>query len=91
MLAKLLDAVFGCTHSHYSFPRTAHGNRRNAATDKPDAQPVGPLDPSSDLTIALVLLSFFPFRSPYGRFVCGRGRVGILGIRGLDRIHWIRT
>jgi hypothetical protein len=32
MLAKLFDAVFGCTHSHYSFPRTVHaGKRRNAA------------------------------------------------------------
>ena len=50
----------------------------------------GPLALSSDLTVALVLLSFFPFCSLHGRFVCGRGRVGVFGIRCLDRIHWIR-
>jgi len=32
MFTKLLDAVFGCSHERYSFPRTVHaGARRNAA------------------------------------------------------------
>jgi hypothetical protein len=32
MLSKLLDAVFGCAHSRYSFPLTVRGGvRRNAA------------------------------------------------------------
>ena len=32
MIARLLDAVFGCWHSRYSFPRTVHrGSPRNAA------------------------------------------------------------
>src|SRR5437764_109352 len=32
MLGKLIDAIFGCWHSHYSFPITDHtGVRRNAA------------------------------------------------------------
>jgi len=32
MLGKLLDAVFGCWHSRYSFPITARpGTRRNQA------------------------------------------------------------
>jgi hypothetical protein len=32
MLAKLFDAVFGCSHNHYSFPRTIRaGARRNPA------------------------------------------------------------
>lgn len=51
----------------------------------------GPLAPPlSALTVALVLLSFFPFRSLHGRFVCRRGRVRVCGIRWLGRIHWIR-
>jgi len=30
MMAKLFDAVFGCWHSHYSFPITARrGSNRN--------------------------------------------------------------
>jgi len=32
MLGKLIDAIFGCWHSHYSFPITVRkGVRRNAA------------------------------------------------------------
>ena len=32
MIAKLLDAVFGCRHAHYSFPITVkRGIRRNSA------------------------------------------------------------
>ena len=32
MLSKLLDAFFGCWHSHYSFPMTVRpGTRRNKA------------------------------------------------------------
>jgi hypothetical protein len=32
MLGKLLDAIFGCWHGHYSFPITVRkGARRNAA------------------------------------------------------------
>ena len=32
MLGKLIDAIFGCWHSHYSFPITVRkGARRNAA------------------------------------------------------------
>ncbi len=32
MLAKLFDAVFGCWHSHYSFPITIRpGSRRSQA------------------------------------------------------------
>jgi len=31
MLAKVLDAVFGCRHSEYSFPMTIRGARRNSA------------------------------------------------------------
>jgi hypothetical protein len=32
MVAKLLDAFFGCWHAHYSFPRTVRpGVRRNRA------------------------------------------------------------
>lgn len=32
MLSKLMNAVFGCWHSHYSFPRTVRpGLRRSAA------------------------------------------------------------
>jgi len=32
MFAKLIDVVFGCTHSRYSFPRTVRaGARRSAA------------------------------------------------------------
>jgi hypothetical protein len=32
MFASLLDAVFGCHHSHYSFPITVkRGKRRNRA------------------------------------------------------------
>ena len=32
MIAKLLDAVFGCWHQHYSFPITVRtGSRRSAA------------------------------------------------------------
>ena len=32
MFSKLLDAVFGCVHSRYSFPLTVRSNaRRNAA------------------------------------------------------------
>jgi len=32
MLSKLVNAVFGCWHSHYSFPRTVRaGLRRSAA------------------------------------------------------------
>jgi len=33
MFAKLLDAVFGCWHSHYSFPMTPRsGSRRRMAS-----------------------------------------------------------
>ena len=28
MVAKLIDLVFGCRHSRYSFPVTIRGNRR---------------------------------------------------------------
>jgi hypothetical protein len=28
MIARFLDAVFGCWHANYSFPRTARGGRR---------------------------------------------------------------
>lgn len=32
MVAKLFDALFGCWHSHYSFPLTVRGgSRRNRA------------------------------------------------------------
>jgi hypothetical protein len=32
MVAKLMDALFGCWHSHYSFPITVRqGSRRNRA------------------------------------------------------------
>jgi hypothetical protein len=32
MLSKLINGVFGCWHSHYSFPRTVRaGQRRNPA------------------------------------------------------------
>jgi hypothetical protein len=32
MIAKLFDSVFGCWHSHYSFPITVRGgSRRNPA------------------------------------------------------------
>jgi hypothetical protein len=32
MIAKLFDAFFGCSHSHYSFPRSSRtGARRTAA------------------------------------------------------------
>jgi hypothetical protein len=32
MIAKLFDALFGCWHSHYSFPLTLRpGSRRNKA------------------------------------------------------------
>jgi hypothetical protein len=32
MVAKLFDAIFGCWHTHYSFPQTARGgSRRNRA------------------------------------------------------------
>jgi hypothetical protein len=32
MLSKVFDAVFGCWHSHYSFPMTVRaGSRRGAA------------------------------------------------------------
>lgn len=32
MFSKVLDAVFGCWHSHYSFPITVRaGSRRNPA------------------------------------------------------------
>lgn len=32
MIARLIDAVFGCWHSHYSFPITVRGTlRRNSA------------------------------------------------------------
>ena len=32
MIAKFMDALFGCWHNHYSFPMTIRpGNRRNAA------------------------------------------------------------
>jgi hypothetical protein len=32
MITKLFDAVFGCWHSHYSFPITARrGTKRNQA------------------------------------------------------------
>ena len=35
MIAKLLDRVFGCWHSHYSFPMTVKnsGRRRTPATN----------------------------------------------------------
>jgi hypothetical protein len=33
MIAELFDAVFGCKHSHYSFPISVRcGSRRNSAT-----------------------------------------------------------
>jgi RNA polymerase subunit RPABC4/transcription elongation factor Spt4 len=28
MIVKLIDALFGCWHSHYSFPRTIRGTAR---------------------------------------------------------------
>jgi predicted protein tyrosine phosphatase len=31
MLAKLFDAVFGCSHGHYSFPRKTRASRSAAA------------------------------------------------------------
>jgi hypothetical protein len=32
MVAKLFDALFGCWHTHYSFPQTIRaGSRRNRA------------------------------------------------------------
>jgi hypothetical protein len=32
MLARIMDALFGCHHSHYSFPITVRsGSRRNRA------------------------------------------------------------
>ena len=32
MMARIIDAVFGCWHSHYSFPITVRSNaRRNTA------------------------------------------------------------
>jgi hypothetical protein len=31
MLTKILDTVFGCAHSHYSFPRTVRSRRATAA------------------------------------------------------------
>jgi hypothetical protein len=30
MLAKLMDSVFGCWHSHYSFPITIRGRSRRS-------------------------------------------------------------
>lgn len=32
MIAKFLDAVFGCRHPHYSFPITVKGIRRRNST-----------------------------------------------------------
>jgi len=33
MIAKLFDSLFGCWHSHYSFPITVrHGAHRNTAS-----------------------------------------------------------
>lgn len=31
MFSRILDAVFGCVHSHYSFPITVKRGKRNAA------------------------------------------------------------
>jgi hypothetical protein len=31
MMAKMIDAMFGCRHSHYSFPVTIRGARRPQA------------------------------------------------------------
>ena len=31
MLGKVLDALFGCWHQHYSFPITVRGNKRRVA------------------------------------------------------------
>lgn len=31
MFSRILDAVFGCVHSHYSFPITVKRGRRSAA------------------------------------------------------------
>ena len=31
MIVKLIDALFGCRHSRYSFPRTIRGARRPQA------------------------------------------------------------
>ena len=31
MLTKLMDAMFGCWHSHYSFPITVRNGKRNQA------------------------------------------------------------
>ncbi|MGB9235411.1 MAG: hypothetical protein WCC04_13430 [Terriglobales bacterium] len=32
MLAKMMDAMFGCRHSRYSFPMTIRAGSRRAAT-----------------------------------------------------------
>ena len=32
MLSRVYDAVFGCWHSHYSFPMTVRAGSRRAAT-----------------------------------------------------------
>jgi len=32
MFAKMLDAMFGCRHSHYSFPLTVRGGSRRSMT-----------------------------------------------------------
>ena len=35
MFSKLMDAVFGCWHSHYSFPMTVRsGSRHNQAASR---------------------------------------------------------
>jgi len=35
MFSKLMDAMFGCWHSHYSFPMTVRvGSRRNQSSAK---------------------------------------------------------
>jgi hypothetical protein len=35
MFSRLMDAMFGCWHSRYSFPMTLRsGSRRNAATSR---------------------------------------------------------
>lgn len=31
MLSRFLDAIFGCSHSHYGFPLTVKGGKRSPA------------------------------------------------------------
>ena len=34
MLSRVYDAMFGCWHSHYSFPITIRGSRRTAVASR---------------------------------------------------------